>query len=447
MNPNEDHVELFRSFSKGENDAFEQLYKLYFPRLYAFSFKIVKESNLAKDLVQNVFIKIWESPESLYIDNRESYLYQMIRNTCLNYIRHLKVIENLKSKVKDHYLGEELYYIDMVGNKPYILIEKELEGMIMSIMNSLPEKWLAVFPLNRIDGLKNREISEQLDLSIKTVEKHILRPEEMEHPLLQSSYNELKGKLHIANQFQVKIFDCLRRFRLTLSNIAAMLAMALMTGFLIGYFLVGRAVPKNEIVWLETIVLRGEKSRLVLPDGSKVWVNPESRLSYPNDFMDGERKLKLTGEAYFEVNKQKGKPFTVETSDYLVWVGGTKFTVIAYPDFNRTETSVVEGKIEIRRDKQTIIVMPGQILTYAENRFKLKEGNTKPTIQWKDNVFDFDKITFKELLITLERWNDVEIKNNNPELNCVVYSGIFNYEETIWQVLQSLELSNPFYKG
>jgi ferric-dicitrate binding protein FerR (iron transport regulator) len=371
----------------------------------------------------------------------------MIRNTCLNYIRHLKVIENLKSKVKDHYLGEELYYIDMVGNKPYILIEKELEGMIMSIMNSLPEKWLAVFPLNRIDGLKNREISEQLDLSIKTVEKHILRPEEMEHPLLQSSYNELKGKLHIANQFQVKIFDCLRRFRLTLSNIAAMLAMALMTGFLIGYFLVGRAVPKNEIVWLETIVLRGEKSRLVLPDGSKVWVNPESRLSYPNDFMDGERKLKLTGEAYFEVNKQKGKPFTVETSDYLVWVGGTKFTVIAYPDFNRTETSVVEGKIEIRRDKQTIIVMPGQILTYAENRFKLKEGNTKPTIQWKDNVFDFDKITFKELLITLERWNDVEIKNNNPELNCVVYSGIFNYEETIWQVLQSLELSNPFYKG
>ena len=175
LNPNEDHVELFRTISKGDNDAFEQLYKLYFPRLYAFSFKIVKESNLANDLVQNVFIKIWESPELLNIDNKESYLYQMIRNACLNYIRHLKVIDNLKSKVKDHYLGEELYYIDMVGNKPYILIEKELEGRIMSIMNSLPEKCLAVFRLSRIDGLKNREIAEKLDLSMKAVEKHIAK--------------------------------------------------------------------------------------------------------------------------------------------------------------------------------------------------------------------------------------------------------------------------------
>ena len=139
--------------------------------------------------------------------------------------------------------------------------------------------------------------------------------------------------------------------------------------------------------------------------------------------------------------KNKGNPFTVETNDYLVWVRGTKFNVMAYPDFNRTETSVVEGKIEIHKDGQTIIVLPGQILTYAENRFKLREDNTKPTMQWKDNVLDFDKITFKELLIRLERWYDVEIKNNNPELNSVVYSGIFNYEETIWQVLQSLELS------
>ncbi len=173
MNPNESHIDLFHAHAKGDKNAYEQLYKLYFPRLYAFSFKIINDGNLAKDLVQNVFIKIWESPASVNIDNPESFIYQMVRNACLNYIRHIKVVDNLKSKVKDHYLGEELYYIDMVGDKPYILIEKELEGRIIDVMNSLPEKCLAVFRLSRIDGLKNREIADQLGISLKAVEKHI----------------------------------------------------------------------------------------------------------------------------------------------------------------------------------------------------------------------------------------------------------------------------------
>jgi RNA polymerase sigma-70 factor (ECF subfamily) len=173
LNQKESHIDLFHAHANGDKDAFEQLYKLYFPRLYAFSFKIINDGNLAKDLVQNVFIKIWESPASINIDNPESFIYQMVRNACLNYIRHLKVVDNLKSKVKDHYLGEELYYIDLVGDKPYILIEKELEGRIIDVMNSLPEKCLVVFRLSRIDGLKNREIAEQLGISLKAVEKHI----------------------------------------------------------------------------------------------------------------------------------------------------------------------------------------------------------------------------------------------------------------------------------
>jgi RNA polymerase sigma-70 factor (ECF subfamily) len=173
LSQNERHIDLFHAHANGDKDAFEQLYKLYFPRLYAFSFKIIRDGNLAKDLVQNVFIKIWEFPSSVNNENPESFIYQMVRNASLNYIRHLKVVDNLKSKVKDHYLGEELYYIDMVGNKPFILIEKELEGKIVDVMNSLPEKCLTVFRLSRIDGLKNREIAELLGISIKAVEKHI----------------------------------------------------------------------------------------------------------------------------------------------------------------------------------------------------------------------------------------------------------------------------------
>jgi len=164
---------LFQSLAKGDELAFGKLYKLYFPRLHAFSFKMINDSGLAKDVVQNVFIKIWETRTSFCFDNPEAFIYQMVRNASLNYIRHLKVVDNLKSKVKDQYLGEELYYIDMVGNEPYILIEKELEEKILEVMNSLPDKCLAVFRLSRIDGLKNWEIADQLGISIKAVEKHI----------------------------------------------------------------------------------------------------------------------------------------------------------------------------------------------------------------------------------------------------------------------------------
>lgn len=164
---------LFDSITKGDEQAFEKLYQLYFPRLHAFSFKIIKDNSLAKDVVQNVFIKIWETHSSFSFDNPEAFIYQMVRNASLNYIRHLKVVENLNSKVKDQYLGEELYYIDMLGNEPYILIEKELEEKILQVMDSLPDKCLTVFRLSRIDGLKNREIAEKLNINIKSVEKHI----------------------------------------------------------------------------------------------------------------------------------------------------------------------------------------------------------------------------------------------------------------------------------
>ena len=137
--------------------------------------KIIKDSGLAKDVVQNVFIKLWDARASFTIENPEAFIYQMVRNASINYIRHLKVVDNLKLQVRNQYLGEELYYIDMVGNEPYILIEKELEEKILEVMNALPPKCLTVFKLSRVEGLKNREIADQLEISLKAVEKHLTK--------------------------------------------------------------------------------------------------------------------------------------------------------------------------------------------------------------------------------------------------------------------------------
>ncbi|MDX9884013.1 MAG: RNA polymerase sigma-70 factor [Prolixibacteraceae bacterium] len=169
----EEHIGLFHAVSKGDEKAFEKLYKLYFPRLYTFVLKITSDGSLAKDMVQNVFIRLWETHETFRYEHPEAFLYKMVRNASLNYIRHLKVVDNLKSEIKDQYLGEELYYIDMVGNEPYLLIEKELSEKVMEVMDELPEKCRVVFRMSRIEGLKNQEIADRLGLSIKTVEKHI----------------------------------------------------------------------------------------------------------------------------------------------------------------------------------------------------------------------------------------------------------------------------------
>ncbi len=167
------HIKLLKAASTGDEKAFEQLYKLYFPRLYTFSLRIVNENDLAKDVVQNVFIRLWESPELFLHEHPEAFMYKMVRNASLNHIRHLKVVDNLKIQVKDQYLGEKLYYIDMVGNEPYVLIEKELQEQVAKVMDSLPDKCRTVFHLSRIEGLKNKEIADRLNINIKTVEKHV----------------------------------------------------------------------------------------------------------------------------------------------------------------------------------------------------------------------------------------------------------------------------------
>lgn len=167
------HIHLFKSLAEGDEKAFGKLYQLYFPRLYTFALKIVQDTELAKDVVQNVFISLWESRNDFRYEYPEAFLYKMVRNASLNYIRHLKVVDNLKIQVKAQFLGEELYHIDMVGNQPYVLIEKELHEKVVEIMDTLPEKCRVVFLMSRIDGLKNNEIANLLGVSIKTVEKHI----------------------------------------------------------------------------------------------------------------------------------------------------------------------------------------------------------------------------------------------------------------------------------
>lgn len=287
--------------------------------------------------------------------------------------------------------------------------------------------------------IKEKEENRSVFLQIKNK----LDPDKMDHPLLTSSYSELKNKLVIKQQFKSVQPIKLRTQKFSIWKIAAMLVLAAVSGFMAAYLLTGGSSQKTSLVWFETQVPRGEKSLLLLPDGSKVWMNSESSLSYPANFMDGNRNVKLYGEAYFEVAKHNGSVFTVETPDYNVRVLGTRFNLMAYENFNRTETTLIEGKIEIQKGKQIIEIVPGQTFIYKDNQFFSKETIAAKSSRWKDDIFDFDQITFQEMVIRLERWYDVDIEIKSPELNQIIYSGVFKNEETIDEVLNTFQLTMP----
>jgi RNA polymerase sigma-70 factor (ECF subfamily) len=155
--------------------AFELLFKRLYPRLREFAEKVVKDEDIAEDIVQEVFIKVWEKRKKIDALNIDAFFFRVLKNHCITHIKHLRVIENIQTKVSILKEAEELYRIDFLRNEPYILIEKELEKEIEKTLSELPEKCREVFLMSRMDGLKNREIAEKLQINIKNVERHITR--------------------------------------------------------------------------------------------------------------------------------------------------------------------------------------------------------------------------------------------------------------------------------
>ncbi|MBS2098112.1 FecR family protein [Carboxylicivirga linearis] len=202
--------------------------------------------------------------------------------------------------------------------------------------------------------------------------------------------------------------------------------------------------------WCEMIVPKGEKSQVILPDGTHIWLNSESYLKYPTHFGSKERKVVLEGEAYFKVAKNKDVPFLVKTKDYVTRVLGTEFNVMSYSDFDRTETTLKEGSVSIEVERgekiaKVAVLRPGQKISYSKltKKYSVIETDPDQVIAWKNNVFEFDKITLKELVLRLERWYDVNIELQDAELAVLRYTGKFKNEESIRQVLDIIKITTP----
>lgn len=166
---------LFLACKMGDEKAFEALFHRTFARLHDFAFRITRDDVIAEDILQDAFIKLWNKKDQIENINIEAYLFRLVRNQCLDYIRLIRVISEKKIQLESVSKYEELYRIDFIRDEPYLLICEELKSEIEKTINSLPERCREVFILSRIEGLKNREIAEKLQINIKNVERHLAR--------------------------------------------------------------------------------------------------------------------------------------------------------------------------------------------------------------------------------------------------------------------------------
>ena len=162
---------------------------------------------------------------------------------------------------------------------------------------------------------------------------------------------------------------------------------------------------------------RGGQYHLILVDGTEVWLNASSSVKFPATFAGNERKVEVTGEVYFEVAKNKAKPFIVHTNQSDIKVLGTHFNINTYDDEAYQRTTLLEGSIEIKRGNQKALLIPGQQanINGSTDGIKIKEiEDLDAVIAWKNGYFQFEKADLQSVMRQVSRWYDTEVSYNGP---------------------------------
>ena len=168
----------------------------------------------------------------------------------------------------------------------------------------------------------------------------------------------------------------------------------------------------REIVYNTISTPKGGQYQLELPDGSQVWLNATSSIHFPTSFTGTERRIEITGEAYFEIAKNPNMPFIVTVSNSEVQVLGTHFNINAYNDEDNVKTTLLEGSVRFVNDGSINILKPGQQaqLTKEGTTKVVSDVNVDNVVAWKNGMFDFENAGIETVMRQLSRWYDVEIE-------------------------------------
>lgn len=197
------------------------------------------------------------------------------------------------------------------------------------------------------------------------------------------------------------------------------------------------------VEWHTLQIPRGGEFRLTLEDGTEVWLNSESELKYPAHFTGHERRVILSGEAYFEVAPDSRIPFIVMTSKMDTRVLGTSFNVSAYPDENKTHTTLIGGSVEItdKEKNETICLQPGEQALLQDGKLSVQTVDTKLYSLWRKDRFTFSSEYLEEVTRKLSRWYNVEFFFTCPSDKQKQFTGSLPKYTDISQVLGIIEMT------
>lgn len=351
---------------------------------------------------------------------------------------------------------------------PWLLLDKHFKGLLSDKDQKELDFWVKSSAENRI-LLQEIEADLQNGLSF---------PGDFSSDK-QAVWQKIQDRINIP---ELNVFSRKRLYR----AVAAVAIPLLFVSFASGWF-VQKAVQYSADSSAYTVIIspKGQRTQVVLPDNSKVWLNSNTTIKYPSNFNQKDRRVYIDGEAFFDVTHNQSKPFIVNTTAFNIKVYGTTFNVSAYKLDNTIETTLVKGKISITGIKingekaSEIILKPNESFKFIKNEQledkKLKAElnsssesahvnkttsavsseselpqvvlahnvNVEPIIGWKEGKLFFDNETFESLSTKFERRYDVKIYFEDKRVANLKYTGVFE-KENINQALDALKLTTPF---
>ncbi|WP_207427590.1 FecR family protein [Pedobacter sp. SYSU D00535] len=205
-------------------------------------------------------------------------------------------------------------------------------------------------------------------------------------------------------------------------------------------------IRDSEPVYNTLTTPKGAHYRLILADGTKVWLNASSSITFPVTFSGDTRDVELSGEAYFEVVENKHKPFTVKTKRTEVKVLGTHFNVSAYADDPITRTTLLEGSVQLKHGTQAALLLPGQKGEVAEGNpaLRVAKADLQEAVGWKNGLFIFRDENIVEVMKKVARWYDVQVEFEG-NVKTKAFGGTVSRFKDITEILDLMQLAGGIH--
>lgn len=204
----------------------------------------------------------------------------------------------------------------------------------------------------------------------------------------------------------------------------------------------------NQLIAMHTLeVPAGQRARLTLEDGTQIWLNAKSTLTYPSHFSEKERRVTLIGEAFLTVKKNVRKPFIVSSQGVDVEVLGTTFNISAYPEAGFVQTSLLEGSVSMcpqTNPSKRVTLRPNEEACYKNGNLTVRPLDNPGQFSWKHGVYSFDNEPFGRIIDKLQLYYDVKIVVKNPSILDFEYSGKFRQRDGIYKILQIIQKIQKF---